>query len=207
MGHALHGLFSNVTYSSMAGTNVYWDFVELPSLVHENWAYEKEWLDTFVVHYQTGEKIPDELLKKLIDAKNFHSASGSERQLGLGMCDMAWHSITEPVTESVKDFESKAMSSTSLFPRIEETSTSTVFSHLFAGGYAAGYYSYKWGEVLDADAFAYFKENGIFNKKIATKFREEVLSKGGTKHPMELYVNFRGQEPKIDGLLERSGLK
>ena len=207
MGHALHGLFSNVTYSSMAGTSVYWDFVELPSNVHENWAYEKEWLDTFVVHYQTGEKIPDELLQKLIDAKNFQSASGSERQLSLGMCDMAWHSITEPVTESVKDFESKAMSPTSLFPRIEETSTSTAFGHLFNGGYAAGYYSYKWGEVLDADAFAYFKEKGIFSKEVAGKFREEVLSKGGTKHPMELYVNFRGQEPSIDGLLERSGLK
>lgn len=207
MGHALHGLFSNVTYESMAGTNVYWDFVELPSMVHENWAYEKEWLDTFVVHYKTGEKIPNELLGKLIEAKNFQSATGSERQLSLGMCDMAWHSITKPVTESVKDFESEAMSSTSLFPRIEETSTSTAFSHIFSGGYAAGYYSYKWGEVLDADAFAYFKEKGIFSKEVAGKFRKEVLSKGGTKHPMELYVNFRGQEPSIDGLLERSGLK
>ncbi len=207
MGHALHGLFANTIYKSMSGTSVYWDFIELPSNVHENWAFEKEWLDTFVVHYLTGEKIPDELIGKLIEAKNFHSATGSERQLSLGMCDMAWHSITEPVTGSIKDFESDAMSRTSLFPRIEETSTSTAFGHLFNGGYAAGYYSYKWGEVLDADAFAYFKEHGIFSKEIATKFREEVLSKGGTKHPMELYVNFRGQEPKIDGLLERSGLK
>lgn len=207
MGHALHGLFSDVRYQSMAGTNVYWDFVELPSMLNENWAYEKDWLDMFVVHYETGEKIPEELLQKIIEAKNFQSAWNSERQLSLGMCDMAWHSITEPVTESVAAFETKAMSPFTVFPKIEGTLTSTSFSHLFSGGYAAGYYSYKWGEVLDADAFAYFKEKGIFSREVAGKFRECVLSKGGTKHPMKLYVDFRGQEPTIDGLLERSGLK
>lgn len=207
MGHAIHGLLANTTYSSMSGTNVFWDFVELPSQIMENWSYEKEWLDMFASHYENGEKIPDDLLQKLIKAKNFQSGSASERQLSLGMCDMAWYSITKPVSESVTAFETKAMSATSILPKIKGTLTSTTFRHIFAGGYAAGYYSYKWAEVLEADAFAYFKENGIFNKEIANKFRECVLSKGGTKHPMELYVDFRGQEPKIDGLLERSGLK
>ncbi len=206
-GHALHGLFANTTYSSMSGTSVYRDFVELPSQVMENYAYEKEWLDTFAEHYKTGEKIPVDLVQKIIDARNFLAGSFSERQLSLGMCDMAWHSITKPVSDkSVKDIETESMAATSVFPTIKETSTSTAFNHIFSGGYAAGYYSYKWAEVLDADAFYYFKENGIFNKKIASSFREHILSKGGTEHPMKLYVKFRGKEPSIDGLLKRSGL-
>jgi peptidyl-dipeptidase Dcp len=206
-GHALHGLFANTVYESMSGTSVYWDFVELPSQLMENFAFEKEWLDTFVEHYKTGEKIPTELVQKLISARNFLAGTASERQLSLGMCDMSWHSITKPVSKfSVKEIENKAMSATSLFPALKETSTSTGFRHIFAGGYAAGYYSYKWAEVLDADAFNYFKEKGIFNKNIATSFRENVLSKGGTEHPMKLYVKFRGQEPSIEGLLKRSGL-
>ncbi len=207
MGHAMHELLSNTTYPSLAGTNVYWDFVELPSQIHENWSYEKEWLNTFATHYETGEKIPEHLIHKIIEAKNFQAASASERQLSLGMCDMAWHSITEPIKISIKDFEHEAMKDASFFPRIEETSTSTSFGHLFSGGYAAGYYSYKWAEVLDADAYAYFKEHGIFSKEVGMKFRNEILSKGGSKHPMELYINFRGKEPSIDALLERSGLK
>ncbi len=206
-GHALHGMLANTTYPSLSGTNVYWDFVELPSQIMENWASEKAWLDLFAVHYQTGEKFPDELIQKLIKSKNFLAGYASDRQLSLGMCDMAWHSIVEPVSESVYDYEKAAMSDTELFPETEETCTSTAFSHIFAGGYAAGYYSYKWAEVLDADAFAAFKENGIFDKKTATSFRKNILEKGGTQHPMELYIKFRGQEPKVDALLERSGLK
>ncbi len=206
-GHALHGMLANTTYPSLSGTSVYWDFVELPSQMMENWASEKEWLDLFSTHYQTGEKIPDELIQKLIKAKKYLAGYASDRQLSLGMTDMAWHSITKPVTESVYTIEKEAMSDTELFPEIKETCTSTAFSHIFAGGYAAGYYSYKWAEVLDADAFSAFKENGIFDRATATSFRKNILEKGGTQHPMNLYVKFRGQEPKVDALLERSGLK
>ncbi len=206
-GHALHGMLANTTYPSLSGTNVYWDFVELPSQMMENWASEKEWLDLFAVHYETGEKFPDELIQKLIKSKNFLAGYASDRQLSLGMTDMAWHSITEPVTESVYDYEQEAQRSTELFPKVEGTCLSTAFSHIFAGGYASGYYSYKWAEVLDADAFAAFKENGIFDKETATSFRTNILEKGGTQHPMELYIKFRGQEPSVDALLKRSGLK
>ncbi|MBU1014319.1 MAG: M3 family metallopeptidase [Bacteroidetes bacterium] len=206
-GHALHGMLSNTSYPSLSGTNVFWDFVELPSQMMENWASQKEWLDLFAVHYKTGEKIPDDLIQKLIKSKNFLAGYASDRQISLGMTDMAWHTITEPVNAKVYDFEKNAMSDTELFPKIEETCTSTAFSHIFGGGYAAGYYSYKWAEVLDADAFAAFKEKGIFDKATATSFRKNILEKGGTQHPMELYINFRGHEPMVDALLERSGLK
>jgi peptidyl-dipeptidase Dcp len=206
-GHALHGIFANTVYSSLSGTSVYWDFVELPSQIMENWAVEKEWLDLFTVHYESGEKIPEDLVAKLIEARNFQSGYMSDRQLSLGMVDMAWHSITEPVSGGIVEFEKKAMESTELFPKIEGACFCTAFSHIFAGGYSAGYYSYKWAEVLDADAFSLFKENGIFDKQTAKMFRDEILSKGGTEHPMKLYKAFRGQEPNTDALLERSGLK
>lgn len=206
-GHALHGMMANTVYPSLSGTSVYWDFVELPSQIMENWATEKEWLDQFVEHFETGEAIPSELLQKMIDSKNFLAGYSSDRQLGLGMNDMAWHTITAEVSESVADYEKKAMESTELFPLVEGAATSTSFSHIFAGGYASGYYSYKWAEVLEADAFSVFKKNGILDKATATSFRKNILEKGGTRHPMELYVNFRGQEPTVDALLEKSGLK
>ena len=206
-GHALHGMLANTVYPSQSGTNVYRDFVELPSQVMENWATQKEWLDLFAVHYETGEKIPAELVQKLIDAENFQAGYASERQLSFGMNDMAWHSITEPMTGDIVEFEQKAIASTELFEPVEGSCLSTAFSHIFAGGYAAGYYGYKWAEVLDADAFSQFKKNGIFDKATATSFRKNILEKGGTEHPMKLYVAFRGQEPSIEPLLERSGLK
>lgn len=205
-GHAAHGMFANTIYPSMSGTSVYWDFVELPSQIMENWAVEQEWLDTFVEHYETGEKIPQELIQKLLDSKNFLAGSSCERQLSLGMNDMAWHSITEPVTEDIETFEDRSMQPTSVFKPLKGSVSSTSFSHIFAGGYASGYYSYKWAEVLDADAFSLFKQKGIFNKETAAAFRK-LLEAGGTEHPMDLYVKFRGQEPTVDALLERSGLK
>ncbi len=206
-GHALHGMLSQCQYGGTSGTNVYWDFVELPSQMHENWAYEKEWLDRFAVHFETGEKLPEELIQKLIAAKNFQSGYFSERQLSFGMLDMAYHSLEKPIDGEVKDFEQKAMAPTELFDPVEGSMMSTAFSHIFAGGYDAGYYSYKWAEVLDADAFSVFKENGIFDKATADSFRTNILEKGGSEHPMILYKRFRGQEPTIDALLERSGLK
>jgi peptidyl-dipeptidase Dcp len=206
-GHALHGMLANTVYPGLSGTNVYRDFVELPSQVMENWGTQKEWLDLFAVHYQTGEKIPEELVKKLIDAENFQAGYASERQLSFGMNDMAWHSITTPMTGDIVEFEQKAIASTELFEPVAGSSLSSAFSHIFAGGYAAGYYGYKWAEVLDADAFSMFKKNGIFDKETATSFRKNILEKGGTEHPMKLYKAFRGQEPSIEPLLERSGLK
>ncbi|GET27260.1 M3 family metallopeptidase [Prolixibacter sp. NT017] len=206
-GHSLHGMLANTVYPSMSGTGVYRDFVELPSQIMENWATEKEWLDLFAVHYKTGEKIPAELVDKLIKARNFQSGYLSERQLSFGMDDMAWHSITKPVTEDVISFERRVMDKTELFPHVDGSCFNTAFSHIFAGGYAAGYYGYKWAEVLDADAFSMFKKNGIFDKATAESFRKNILEKGGTQHPMELYKAFRGQEPTVDALLERSGLK
>lgn len=206
-GHSLHGMLANTVYPSMSGTGVYRDFVELPSQIMENWATEKEWLDLFAVHYQTGEKIPAELVDKLIKARNFQSGYLSERQLSFGMDDMAWHSITKPVTEDVISFERRVMDKTELFPHVDGSCFNTAFSHIFAGGYAAGYYGYKWAEVLDADAFSMFKKNGIFDKATAESFRKNILEKGGTQHPMKLYKAFRGQEPTVDALLERSGLK
>lgn len=206
-GHGLHGMLSNCKYSSLAGTNVYRDFVELPSQILENWAEQKEWIDKVAMHYETGEKIPEELVQKILDSKNFNTGYFSTRQLSFGISDMKWHSLTSPFTGDIKEFENEAMASTQVLPRVEGTAMSSAFSHIFAGGYAAGYYSYKWAEVLDADAFAHFKEEGVFNKKIAEKFKDNILSKGGTEHPMDLYVKFRGKEPTVDALLERSGLK
>ncbi len=206
-GHALHIMLSRCTHPSLSGTSVLWDFVELPSQVLENWAVEKEWLDLFAVHYKTGEKIPQELIQKIVDSKNYDAGSFSERQLSLGMLDMAWYTMEKPFDGDVIQFERAAMAPTQLFPVVEGASQSTSFSHIFDGGYAAGYYSYKWAEVLDADAFSVFKEKGIFDKETATAFRKNILEKGGSEHPMVLYRRFRGQEPTIDGLLERSGLK
>jgi peptidyl-dipeptidase Dcp len=179
----------------------------LPSQVMENWATQKEWLDLFAVHYETGEKIPAELVQKLINAENFQAGYASERQLSFGMNDMAWHSITEPFSGDIVEFEQKAIAPTEFFEPVDGSCLSCAFSHIFAGGYAAGYYGYKWAEVLDADAFSLFKQNGIFDKATATSFRNNILEKGGTEHPMKLYVAFRGQEPSVEPLLERSGLK
>ena len=206
-GHSLHGMLSQCTYHSTGGTNVYRDFVELPSQIMENWALEKEWLDTWAVHYETGEKIPQEYINKIREAANFQSGYQSDRQLSFGMVDMAWHSITAPLTESVQAFENRAMASTESFPTVDSNCLSTAFGHIFSGGYAAGYYSYKWAEVLDADAFSVFKEKGIFDAATAASFRKNILEKGGSEHPMTLYKRFRGQEPSVDALLERSGLK
>lgn len=205
-GHALHGMLSQCSYNFTGGTNVYRDFVELPSQLMENWALEKEWLDTWAIHYQTGEKIPQEYIDKIRRASNFQSGYQSDRQLSFGMVDMAWHSITEPIEESVQDFETQAMAATETFPAVDCSSFSTAFGHIFGGGYAAGYYSYKWAEVLDADAFSVFKKKGIFDPETARSFRENILEKGGSEHPMTLYKRFRGQAPTIDALLERSGL-
>lgn len=206
-GHALHGMLANSTYQSLSGTNVYRDFVELPSQIMENWAVEKDFLDRFAIHYETGEKIPAELVQKIVDSKNYLAGYLSIRQLSFGYLDMAWHTLQEPFNGKVKDFEEEAWKKTQIFTRIEEVCMSTQFSHLFSGGYAAGYYSYKWAEVLDADAFSVFKEKGLFNKEVAKSFRENILEKGGSEHPMVLYKNFRGQEPTVDALLERSDLK
>lgn len=206
-GHALHGMLSDVTYESMAGTSVYRDFVELPSQIMENWARQEEWLQNVAKHYETGEAIPVELVDKIIAAGNFQSGYATVRQLSFGMNDMAWHTIEEPVITEVAQFEKEAMEPTELFPDVNGSCMSTAFGHIFDGGYAAGYYGYKWAEVLDADAFDLFLQNGIFDKATAQKFRENILSKGGTKDPMELYISFRGHEPSIEPLLERSGLK
>ncbi|TKG90182.1 M3 family peptidase [Puteibacter caeruleilacunae] len=206
-GHALHGMLANATYPSVSGTSVYRDFVELPSQIMENFATEREWLDKVAVHYETGEKIPQELIDKMLKAKNYQAGYASERQLSFGMNDMAWHSITKPFKGDVVKFEKDAMSKTELFDEVKGSAFSPAFSHIFAGGYAAGYYGYKWAEVLDADAFSLFQKNGIFDKATAKSFRSNVLEKGGSIHPMILYKNFRGQEPTIEALLERSGLK
>ncbi|BAX82256.1 M3 family metallopeptidase [Labilibaculum antarcticum] len=206
-GHALHGMLSKCTYSSLSGTSVYRDFVELPSQFMENFATQKEWLDDVAEHYETGEKIPSEIVQKIIDSENFLSGYSFVRQISFGLNDMAWHSVTKPVTDEVAVFEDKAMASTELFDRVETSCMSTSFSHIFAGGYGAGYYGYKWAEVLDADAFDAFKTAGIFNKEIANSFRENILEKGGSDHPMNLYLEFRGKEPSIEPLLKRSGLK
>lgn len=205
-GHGLHGMLANTVYEALSGTSVYRDFVELPSQIMENWATEKEFLDLFAKHYQTGEKIPADLIEKLITSKNYLAGTLSERQLSFGMTDMAWHSITEPMSGDIVAFERKALVPTDVFPPIDGLCLSSSFSHIFAGGYAAGYYGYKWAEVLDADAFSLFQKNGIFDQKTANSFRKNILEKGGTAHPMELYKAFRGQEPSILPLLEREGL-
>lgn len=206
-GHSLHGILANSTYESLSGTNVYWDFVELPSQFMENFAIEKEFLHTFAHHYQTGELIPDELVQRIVDSSNFNAAYACLRQVSFSLLDMAWYTRTTPFEGDVKTYEKKAWEKTQILPVVEETCMSAQFSHIFAGGYSAGYYSYKWAEVLDADAFSLFKQKGIFNPEIAESFRKNILSKGGTEHPMALYKRFRGQEPTIDALLIRNGIK
>jgi peptidyl-dipeptidase Dcp len=205
-GHGLHGMLADTIYPSLSGTSVYWDFVELPSQILENWCYEKEALALFATHYETGALIPMELVQKIKDSATFQEGMQTLRQLSFGLLDMSWHGADPTAISHVKVQENKAFEGTDLFPETPETCMSTSFSHIFQGGYSSGYYSYKWAEVLDADAFAYFKENGIFNKEIAAKFKTYILSKGGTENPMDLYKKFRGAEPKIEPLLERAGL-
>jgi peptidyl-dipeptidase Dcp len=201
-------MLANTNYPSLSGTNVYWDFVELPSQLLENWCYEKEALDLFAKHYKTNEPIPMEMVQKIKDAANFLEGMQTLRQLSFGLLDMSWHGAGEsPETiKSVKEYENMVFADTQLYPDVAENCMSTAFSHIFQGGYSSGYYSYKWAEVLDADAFEYFKETGIFNTNTAKKFAENVLSRGGTEKPMELYKRFRGKEPNSDALLKRAGL-
>ena len=205
-GHALHGMLANTTYPSLSGTSVYWDFVELPSQILENWCYEPEALALFAYHFETGEIIPMELVHKIKESASFQEGMATMRQLSLGLLDMGWHAQNPSNIKDIKAFENEQFAATQLYPDLKENAMSTSFSHIFQGGYSSGYYSYKWAEVLDADAFEYFQEKGIFNKEVATKFKENVLSKGGTEHPMILYKRFRGQEPKPEALLKRAGL-
>ncbi len=206
-GHGLHGIFANTHYESLSGTSVYRDFVELPSQIMENFAVEKDFLSTFAKHYQTGEIIPDTLVQRIIDSSNFNVAYACLRQVSFGLLDMGWYTRTTPFTGDVKAYEQKAWEKAQILPVVEGTCMSAQFSHIFAGGYSAGYYSYKWAEVLDADAFSLFMQKGIFNQEVAQSFRNNILSKGGTEHPMTLYKRFRGQEPSIDALLIRNGIK
>lgn len=206
-GHALHGMLSDCSYEGISGTNVARDFVELPSQFMENWAFEQEWLDTWAVHYLSGEKIPSEIIDRIRDASTFNEGYACNRQLGFALLDMAWHTITETFTGEVKDFEAGAMKKTELFPVDRDFCMSCSFTHLFSGGYAAGYYGYKWAEVLDADAFMHFRESGLFNTEVAGSFRKNILEKGESEKPMSLYIKFRGREPSMDAFLERSGLK
>lgn len=205
-GHALHGMLANTTYNSLSGTSVSWDFVELPSQILENWCFEKEALALFAKHFETGEVIPMKYVEKIKESASFHEGMQTLRQLSFGLLDMQWHGQNPSEITSVKEFENEAFADTKLYPDVIENCMSTAFSHIFQGGYSAGYYSYKWAEVLEADAFEYFLEKGIFHKEVATKFKENVLSKGGTEKPMELYKRFRGKEPKPDALLKRAGL-
>lgn len=206
-GHSLHGILTKCTYESLSGTGVARDFVELPSQFMENFAYEKEWLDTWAAHYQTGEKIPDEMIVKIRNAAVYNEGYSCMRQLGFSFLDMAWHTLKEPFRGSISDFEKKAMEGTELFPPVSGLNMSAQFNHIFSGGYAAGYYGYKWAEVLDADAFELFREKGIFNHEVASSFRKNILEKGGTEKPQELYRKFRGRDPQMDAFLKRSGLK
>ncbi|WP_456075090.1 M3 family metallopeptidase [Hoylesella nanceiensis] len=206
-GHSLHGMFANTRFGSLSGTNVWWDFVELPSQFMENYATEKEFLRTFAYHFESGEPIPDELIDRIIKSKNYLSAYGCLRQVSLGLLDMAYYTQKDEFKEDIITFEKDAWKDAIITKQLPNTCMTTQFSHIISGGYAAGYYSYKWAEVLDADAFSLFKKNGIFDKNTALSFRENVLSKGGTEHPMTLYKRFRGQEPTIDALLERNGIK
>lgn len=206
-GHSLHGMFANSTYETLSGTNVYWDFVELPSQFMENFAIEQEFLHTFARHYQTGEMIPDKLVQRIVDSSNFNTAYACLRQVSFGLLDMAWYTRTAPFAGDVRDYEKEAWAKAQILPVVEDACMSSQFSHIFSGGYSAGYYSYKWAEVLDADAFSLFKQKGIFNPEVAASFRDNILSKGGTEHPMTLYKRFRGQEPTIDALLIRNGIK
>lgn len=206
-GHALHGLLANTKYESLSGTNVFWDFVELPSQIFENWCYEKECLDLFAKHYQTGETIPNEYIERIKNSSNFQSGLATLRQLSFGLLDMSWHGLTKIDADlNVEAFEKKVVAGTDLFEKVPGTISSCSFSHIFQGGYSSGYYSYKWAEVLDAAAFEVFKDNGIFDKKTANAFLENILSKGGTEHPMELFKRFAGKEPDEKPLLKRAGL-
>lgn len=205
-GHALHGMLANSRFASLSGTNVYWDFVELPSQIMENFAVEEDFLNTFAKHYKTGECIPENLIKCLVQASNFNVAYACMRQVSFGLLDMAWYTRTVPFEGDVAQYERDAWKQAQILPQLDETCMSVQFSHIMSGGYSAGYYSYKWAEVLDADAFSVFKEHGIFNKEVASSFRNNILSRGGTEHPMTLYKRFRGQEPTIDALLKRNGI-
>lgn len=205
-GHALHGMFSNTRFECLSGTNVYWDFVELPSQIMENFAVEKDFLNTFARHYQTGEPIPEEILKSIVDASNFNCGYACLRQVSFGLLDMAWYTRQVPFEGDVREYERQAWKRAQTLPQVEDTCMTVQFGHIMSGGYAAGYYSYKWAEVLDADAFSVFKANGIFDKQTARSFRENILSKGGTEHPMNLYIKFRGQEPTIEALLKRNNI-
>jgi len=205
-GHGLHGLLSDVTYPSLAGTSVARDFVELPSQIMENWAFEKEFLSEFAYHYQTNELIPMELVQKIVDAGNFNVARNCCRQLSFGYLDMAYHTITEPFDADVVAFEKEAWKTTVSLPSPEGCCMSTAFTHLFSGGYAAGYYSYKWSEILALDAYDYYTEKNVFDTERAASFRENILSKGNTKDPQELYRQFRGQDASIDAMLRHNGI-
>src|SRR5690606_6011843 len=204
-GHALHGILAETTFESLSGTNVYWDFVELPSQFMENYCYEKDFLRSFARHYQTGEPLPETEIDKIVAASNFMEGYQTLRQLSFGLLDMAYHTGKLTSNTPVETFEITTIKPAQLYPHLNGTAQSPSFSHIFAGGYSAGYYSYKWAEVLDADAFEYFRETGIFNRETATKFKT-LLSKGGTEDPMELYVQFRGRKPQPDALLRRAGL-
>lgn len=206
-GHSLHGMFANTRFESLSGTNVWWDFVELPSQFMENYAVEKDFLRTFAFHYKTGEPIPDELIERIHRSRNFMVAYSCLRQVSFGLLDMAYYTMKKPFKEDIIPFEKKAWERAIILPQLPDTCMTVQFSHIMAGGYAAGYYSYKWAEVLDADAFSVFKKNGIFDRTTAQRFRDCILSRGGTEHPMTLYRRFRGQEPTIDALLERNGIK
>lgn len=205
-GHGLHGILAEGEYGSMTGTAVYRDFVELPSQIMENWATEKEFLDLWAEHYETGEKMPAEIIDRIVAAQNYLAAYANVRQLSFGMSDMAWHTLTEPFEGDVEQFEQQAMAPTQVLPVVAGTAMAPAFTHIFSGGYAAGYYGYKWAEVLEADAFSMFKEQGIFNEEVATSFRENILSKGGTEHPMDLYVKFRGHKPATQALIDKMQL-
>ena len=206
-GHSLHGMFANTRFESLSGTNVWWDFVELPSQFMENFAIEKEFLRTFAFHYKTGEPLPDELIDRIVKSRNYNVAYACMRQVSFGLLDMAYYTKKEEFTDDIIPFEKKAWEKAMILPQLPDTCMTVQFSHIMAGGYAAGYYSYKWAEVLDADAFAVFKKHGIFNKETALRFRENILSKGGTENPMTLYKRFKGGEPTIDALLKRNGIK
>lgn len=206
-GHSLHGMFANTRFQSLSGTNVWWDFVELPSQFMENYAVEKEFLSTFAYHYQTGEPLPDELIRRIVDSRNFMVGYSCLRQVNFGLLDMAYYTQRGVFDEDIIDYEHKAWAKAMVTPQLKDTCMTVQFSHIMAGGYAAGYYSYKWAEVLDADAFSVFKKHGIFDRATAQSFRDNILSRGGTEHPMTLYKRFRGQEPTIDALLERNGIK
>lgn len=205
-GHSLHGMFANTTYRSLSGTNVYWDFVELPSQFMENFSIEKDFLNTFAAHYQTGEPIPQDLLDRIAASRNFNVAYACMRQVSFGLLDMAFYTLTDTFDAPLFDYERQAWSRAKVLTEVDGTCMTTQFSHIMAGGYSAGYYSYKWAEVLDADAFSLFKQRGIFDQATAQSFRENILSRGGTEHPMTLYKRFRGQEPTIDALLQRNGI-